>query len=361
MSNGFESLWETVKSWANNNAKHYICATIPQNHTDLSGSDAPLIPQRDYLRLWLVDMFLAQDRNWFVDVYPAVHTSVELNFGRGAVKISHVTDGSGQLGRGVFNDYALTDLLPFNGGTVKIQSGLIALKGTNYLAQTIGILKDFSGLVAAPLNQTLAIADKVTSGVQSLFTGGAGEVALGFHRQYASGGGGGGSVLAPGYTALILATADQINKDRLSVKESQLLYAERDGKEPKPLEGYNYLLFRIEGRSERDNWRMPNIEEPLNQAIQATIKKGPGDADAEGYKKAALLVIWQSPDLAVQDRRRVADAIEAELADVAGQAHGAEPAAVRSLEDIMKARAMPASGALYSDGPELTLDEILGR
>ena len=358
MPNGIESIWETVKSWANNNAKQYICETIPQSRTDLTGSDAALTPMRDYMRLWLVDMFLARDRQWFVDVYPAVHTSVELRFGQTPVKISHVTDGSGQLGRGAFKDYALTDLLPFNGGTVKIQSGLMALKGTNYLAQSIGILKDFSGLVAAPLSQTLAIADKVTSGVQNLFNGAEGTVALGFHREYAAGGGGGGSVLAPGYTALILATWDQIDRNRLWVEGSQLLYAKRDGAEPEPLEGYNYLLFRIEGRSARDNWRMPNIEEPLNQAIQATIL---GETDkADGYKKAALLVIWQSPDLAVQDRRRVADAIEAELADVAGQPLGAEPAEVRSLEEIMKVRGMPVREAVYSDATELTLDEILG-
>jgi len=354
MPNGIQSLWETVKSWANNNARQYICEPIPQNRTDLTGSDAALTPMRDYMRLWLVDMFLARDRQWFVNVYPAVHTSVELKFGLTPVKISHVTDGSGQLGRGAFKDYALTDLLPFNGGTVKIQSGLMALQGTNYLAQSIGILKDFSGLVAAPLSQTLAIADKVTSGAQNLFNGAAGTVALGFHREYASDGGGGRNILAPGYTALILATTDQINKNHLWVKNSQLLYAKKDGAEPEPLEGFNYLLFRIEGRSARDNWRMPNIEEPLNQAIQATIQDGPEKAD--GYKKAALLVIWQSPDLAVQDRRRVADAIEAELAEVAGQARGAVPAEVRSLEEIMKARAAPA---LHRDAPELTLDEIL--
>jgi hypothetical protein len=356
MFNGIINLWEKIKNWANSNAEQYICEIIPRNRTDLTGPDAPLTPFRDYMRIWLTDMFLANDRQWFVDVYPAVHTSVELKFGSTPVKITHVTDGGGQVGRGVYKDYALTDLLPFNGGTVKIQSGLLALKGKNYLAQTIGILKDFSGLVAAPLSQTLAIADKVTAGVQNLFNGADGEITLGFHREYAAKGGDGGNVLMPGYTALILATDRQINRERLSVKNSQLLYAKQSGAQPAPLEGYNYLLFRIESRSERDNWRMPNIEEPLNQAIQATVE---GDqAKADGYKKAALLVIWQSPDLAVQDRRRVADAIQAELADVAGQPHGAAPVAVRSLEEIMNARAMPATKAMHE--PVLTLDEILG-
>jgi hypothetical protein len=312
---------------------------------------------RDYMRLWLTDMFLAKDRAWFVDVYPAVHTAVELSFGNVPVKITHVTDSSGKAGRGVFKDYALTDLLPFNGGTVQIQSGLIALKGTNYLAQTIAILKDFSGLVGAPLNQTLAVADKVTAGVQNLFNSGSGEVVLGFHRQYASAGGGGGNVLSPGYTALILANRNQINETRLSVRNSQLLYAQRQGEQPQPLEGYNYLLFRIEGRRDRDNWRMPNIEEPLNQAIRATIE---GDqTKAEACRKATLLVIFQSPDLTVQDRRRVANAIQDELAYVAGQPHGSVGAPARSLDDIMQVRAMSVTKALQE--PELTLDEILNK
>lgn len=140
------------------------------------------------------------------------------------------------------------------------------------------------------------------------------------------------------------------------MEKDQLLYASNPGGKPEPLEGYDYILFRIEGRPERDNWRMPNIEEPLNQAITATIE---GDAEkADGYLKAALLVIWQSPDLAVQDRRRVADAIRAELAEVSGQPHGSAPQEIRDLESIMRTRAMPSHKASLE--PALTLKEILG-
>ena len=136
------------------------------------------------MRLWLADMFLSKSRTWFVDQYPAVHTSVALKFGTEAIKISHVTNGSDKIGRGALIDYALTDLVPFSGGTVEVQSALIALKGTNYLKESIGILKDFSSLVAAPLNQTIDIAEKVSSGLQNLFTGGNGDIALAFHKQY---------------------------------------------------------------------------------------------------------------------------------------------------------------------------------
>lgn len=134
-----------------------------------------------------------------------------------------------------------------------------------------------------------------------------------------------------------------------------MLYQESDGAEPKPIDHYDYMLFRIEGRNERDNWRMPNIEEPLNQAIRAILE---GNADtAKQYKTAALLVVWQSPDLAVQDRRRVAKAIEDELADIARQGRGAVGTQVRSLQEIMAARAITVAQALRES--ELTAKEIL--
>lgn len=349
---GLDAIWATIKGWASQNASHCVCVDIPQSRTDLTGSDAPLVPLKSYMRLWLADMFLAQNRSWFANRYPAVHTSVALRFGAEPIKISHVTDGSGQVGRGVFKDYALTDLVPFSGGLVEIQSGLIALKGTNYLKESIGILKDFSSLVAAPLSQTLDIADKVSSGLQNLFTGGQGEVSLAFHKQYAAAGGGGANIeLKPGYIALVSAEPSQIDKDGLSVKESQLLYAPKGGK-PEPLVGYDYMLLRIEGRTERDNWRMPNIEEPLNQAIKETLQ---GNAEkAKEYKIAALLVIFQSPDLAVGDRRRVADAIEAELAEIGGRGLNAAPFEPRSLDDIVKARGSKARGLA-----PLTFEEII--
>jgi hypothetical protein len=352
-----EDLWNAVLGWANKNAQLYVGASIPKKRTDLDGPDDPLVPLRSYVRVWLTDMYLTQARKWGRDLFPAVHTSISLKFGPQAVKITHVTDGSGQLARGPNKDYALTDLIPFNGGTVEIQSALIALKGTDYVQKSIGILKDFSGLVVAPLGQALNVAEKVSNGMQSLFGAGNGEITLGFHRQYmAAGGGGGGNVLRPGYTAVILADPNKLRVDGLSVKDSQLYYAEREGDSPKLFDLHDFMLLRIEARDERDNWRLTNIEEPLNQAIQATVE---GNAQkAKEYKTAALLVVWQSPDLAVQDRRRVADAIEAELAHIGG-ARQLVGGKMPTLTDIMERRAASVQQALRD--PELTFAEILRR
>jgi len=81
MPNVLEDAWNAFFNWANQQSEQYIEAQIPKERTDLTGPDAALTPFRDYLRLWLDDMFLAMGKEWFVDRFPAVHTSVELKFG----------------------------------------------------------------------------------------------------------------------------------------------------------------------------------------------------------------------------------------------------------------------------------------
>ena len=60
--------------------------------------------------------------------------------------------------------------------------------------------------------------------------------------------------MAPGYIAVIPATPRQVNPKQLYVKNDQLCYSPQDGATPVPLQGYDYILFRVEGRQERDDW-----------------------------------------------------------------------------------------------------------
>ena len=246
-------LWSTMKNWANSNADAFVCAFIPNERTDLTASIDTIKPHRDYFRIWMSQMYLAKDREWFTDWYPAVHTSVLLKFATRNVTLSHVTGADEQHTKGVKLDYAVTDLLPFSGGKVEIESGLIGLKGKSHLTASIGILQDFSGLVAAPLSQALEIAQKVSAGMDRLVGANDGDVRLAFHREFVAAGGGGAG--QPGYIAVISAGPDVVKEASLSVKESQLCCTP-----PRPLEGVDYLLFRIEGRSERDDWRFPIIK-----------------------------------------------------------------------------------------------------
>ena len=354
MGNPLTDLWNSLASWKDRNAAHYLYERIPRERTDVKDAPVELAPFQSYFRLWLKEMYLAKGRQWFTDWYPAVTALVRLKFGDRDVTLSSVAQPpEGKLSQGVFVNYRLIDLVPYNGGTVEIDTGLLALKGANHLAPAVRILQSFSGLVAAPLMPVLVVAEKIAVGLQELVESMNGEVHLSLHDTFTSKGGG-GTVMAAGYTAVILATKDQIVSDRLSVRENRLHYAPSVGADPKPLEGFDYMLFYIEGRTERDDWRLSNIQAPLEEAIAALVAGEKEKADA--LRKVALTAALTSPDLAVQDRRRVALAIKAELDAIAAEGLGATGGEVRDLAGMLEARAVSRSTAAQL--PELTFEEL---
>src|SRR5262249_1371443 len=158
-----------------------------------------------------------KSRKWFVDWFPAVHSSVNLKFGNtDGVTLSHVAQAPEKaLANGVLLNYEMLPLVPFNGGVAEIEAALLALKGSDYLGAGSNILQDCSSLVAPPIGQVLTVAEKVSSGIDQLFGATDGKVHLPFHQSYTSAGGGGHNPLQPGYFAVILATEGQVARDRL--------------------------------------------------------------------------------------------------------------------------------------------------
>ena len=165
-------LLATIKSWATDNTNRYILEPIPKSQTDQNYDDSPLLPQRSYFRIWLKEMYLEKSKKWFTNLYPAVHSSVNLTMtGWGTQDLSHVAQVPPESqGKGVFVNYNLTNLLPFMGGLVELQSALMVMQGDNSLQASIGVLQDFASLVAPPISQAITIAEKVSSGMADLMS-----------------------------------------------------------------------------------------------------------------------------------------------------------------------------------------------
>jgi hypothetical protein len=328
-------------SWVQQNANKYQYVAIPPAQTDAQLPNDPLVPERDYFRLTLCEMFLSQSRAWFTGQYPAVHSSVFLKFAdRERVGFSNVTRPPDQrLAEGVFLNYPLTDLLPYNGGVIEVELALIALKGNNSLALAIDVLQDFAGLVAAPLGQVLAVAEKVTSGIQRLVDTTNGEVHLGAHQSYNPEG---ANPLRPGYYAVIMSTDSQLGR-RLFVKEDRLRV--KDGGQVKNFVDCDYVLFKVESTSKRPDWRLSYINEPFKEAQKALILGETSKADV--FRKNALLAAIQAPDLTAEDRWFVIERIKKELERVAALGSGAAGQESASLEAVMETAApvAPRKGA----------------
>jgi hypothetical protein len=283
-----EGPWSKVSGWLSRNAKAYVLAPIP---LDDEGEAAPLEPRESYLRVWLSEMCLAKRGSWLGSWSPAVHAEVRLPFGgQPAVTFSRVVRpgddvlGDGTPGEGVLLNYPLTELVPFNGGTVEIEAALLGLKsdGNDPLAAGVTMLESFSGLITPPLGQVLAAAAKLTTSAPGVprprqrrrppgpppdprlrRRGRRQRPPPRLPRGRPRHG-------SPGPAPASL----RVRGDRLYQLGSD---SGSDHERPKPFTSHDFMLLRIEGREERDDWELllPEIMEARSRALDALLRSLP--------------------------------------------------------------------------------------
>lgn len=350
-----EGLWGTVGGWFSRNAQAYLLASIPLE----DGEASPLKPYESYLRVWLADMFLAKRGNWLRSWFPAVHAEIRMPFGGERTvtftRVARPRDDA--LAEGVLLNYAVTDLIPYNGGTVEIDTALFGLKNDDNLAAGVALLQSFSNLVAPPLGQALAVAEKVATGARNFLDQTGGDVHLALHQTLVSDGGGGGNVLRPGYLAVVLATQNEVPPADLRVQGDRLHRITDDGNRLEPFTSHDYMLLRIEGRAERDDWEqfLPEVVDARNRAAEAFLR---ADEKLAGeYRSAALMAVFNSSDLVYPDKRRIVGAIEKQWKDLAKTGLGAVPADLPADLSEMLARYPMSREVAAARGP-LTAEEV---
>ena len=95
----------------------------------------------------------------------------------------------------------------------------------------------------------------------------------------------------------------------------------------------------------------------MNKAIEAILAGESRKKEAEAFRTVVLTNVFTSPDLALYDRRRVAQAVIDELDSIAKLGRGAK-GEIPGLGEIVKARAMPMAKAAALG--EMSLAEVLG-
>jgi hypothetical protein len=352
------SLFEILTGLFTKESAKYAYYAIDREHVSGSNySDESLQAGKHYFRLWLAEMYLKKERNWFKDWHPVVHSLIRFQFGTQTVEIPHVA-GANQLKEVTLNNlekvislnYPMTTLMPFNGGVVEVLSALIAMEGKNYVGSVIKVLGDLSGLLVVPqLSTALSIAAPIAAGVQDLLGGKNGELHLGLHQAFTCGDG--GAELRPGFIAVLLGDEKDYPKNELWVHENRL----RRGKtlqNTNPLTGVTYMLFRIASTTERDDWRgLSNIADAFRESLKY-LAEGDSDKAQLGLKRALLLVL-SSPDLTRADRARVAKALKEEFDEARSSGLSATQVAKRTFEDVVARRAISPNDALLEGAPTL--------
>jgi hypothetical protein len=132
----------------------------------------------------------------------------------------------------------------------------------------------------------------------------------------------------------VLGPNSDVDPAQLRVIDHQLCVALHDGSTPTGLTGVDYMLFRVEGRAQRDDWRLPDVDAPRRRAL-AALQQG-SFAAAEGLRAVAIAAAYESADLSDPDRRRVVDSIKAEYDQIASGARGATGEALSELEESVR-------------------------
>jgi hypothetical protein len=326
------NLWNRIQQATK--GKKYI--HVPLDQQEGMQSD------RSYLRIFIAEMFLESTFAWFKTWYPAVSVGVQLKFGdQPATIVTRVVRPPEDATKdGVLRNYEILPLTPFNGGTVEVQAALLAMQGADYLGVVIDVLQDFSSLVAAPLGQVLAVADKVANGLDSVMQATNGDTRLPYHDTFV-GAGMGDNELRPGYLAIVRAEEPKVDPALLSVRDGNLLYAASPGATPTPFRAADYVLLRIDSSASRDDYRhLASIRNPYNDFLTALDKL---DLDAAlAAERTLKTAIFGCADLARFDRPRVWDAIAKEIEDVkSSYGMGAKGVLSHTLDEVMSAWAVP--------------------
>ncbi|MFB2837802.1 hypothetical protein [Floridanema evergladense] len=339
------NLWPNLAENVNSEARKYTTIFLPEYRVDESYDATPIPAGEVYCRIWLVEMRLAKDVDWFKHRYAVVHAAVRFHHGGEAVTIPYMA-GPGHLkelatenlDRVIQYNYPLTPLFPFNQGLVELQAGLFSVAANDPIGKFIKTIGRFSDLLPVPeLSKVIKLAEPVYRAIEDLLDIGERRLELGYQQTFSEAGGGGNNTLRAGYFAAILAPDNEINSTQLCIVNDSLKVGSPGTtrvfmRDSKPLEGYTYMLFRLEKRITQDWESLTSIKELVDQA-QIAINEGKYEAVKSFLLPAIKTAIYRSPDVAKADRRQMVLKIEDFLRELGLQASSVPS---RSLFSIMQ-------------------------
>ncbi len=327
-------LWDRIREQFAKEADHLVRVFLPE-----AGAQ-PLVPNDSYLRVSLSELFLANERAWGGDRIPAVQASVKLLFGGPRPQtFATLAQPPATTGHGSFEDYLLTEWLPYRGQPVELEAALYEILGKNNLLTAISIVADFASLATPPVSAALAVIDKVAAGIEKVIDANAKDPTLVLHGTLT------GANLRPGWLAVVRATERELPPDSLALSADGRL--SRGGAR---LTGHDYVVLRVEGTAARQDWRTPDLDEAISAALYA---QSIGRHEEYQQRRAeALGKVWLSPDFTPPQRRQLSQAIKDELDQAVP---GAAAEGGMTVAEIVARRGLPTRAQVQ----HLTLEQLL--
>jgi hypothetical protein len=270
---------------------------------------------RHYVRLYFSELFLQKGRQWFTSRFPLGYSLISHKYGdQPKVEFANVAGKNkfdiqqASQDRSILRNYPMTPLLPFRGGEIEVDCGLVSMQAGNLIESFAKTVGDIAGKLNAPqASAVVNIASTVATGVQELLGAGKAETVLNVHDMFT------GKSLNSGY--LLLAS------NPLTSFEGQTLWMTDDGVRVGSnsdaltvIEPQDFLVVFVECLEDRDDWQsLSAIGKPLDNAIQAKLNGR--DDEAKLLLVQAKVAAMASPDLTRRDGKRVVAAIAAYYKD----------------------------------------------
>ena len=323
------SIFENLKNWL---ADNLSSQNVRQDKAriDSAPENGPIRSGEHYFRIWLQDMRLGRNRRWFTDFFPATHSLIELEVGGRKAEIANLV-GPRELGEGVDQsnigqsvvvNQVLTPLIPFNGGVVTINAGLVSIPATGGLPTTLNIVSAFAKQLNVPqVTKVLELADTVAGSIGQLLQISGPAVQLNYSEGFSAQGGG---HWADSRIVVAGVAEGTLDGGSLWVKDGRLAVGASE-QDAGPLDDCDYLLFHIERVDARDDWdQFDAIAQPIKAALNAALE---GDSEAaKAHEKVARAAVIGSADLTRADKARTVREIGNRVAAY-GLTEGPQPAA----------------------------------
>ena len=317
------SIWTWFKNRWQKEAQHFTYLPIEVNHVEGRNLFPDEIKSGEhYFKLTLADMFLKDDRAWFSAWHPAVYSLIKFRFGDTEESVSHVAgpstikDVDQHPNASISMNHTLVSVVPFNGGDIELESGLMAIKDSDDVKQLLKVLTDVSTTLAVPqFSAAIKFAQPLVNGIEELTGSNKNQTVVRLHDTFSA-----GPTLRARYLAAVGAPAGSIPAGELFVKNDKLCRGANIAS-AQPMTGRDYMLLRIDAMSQRDDWEdLTSIKEPFMQAIEmlnAALNEPEPDKqkgmveEAQRRLGAAKLAAYRSKDLTkVVGRRQVVGALQ---------------------------------------------------
>lgn len=327
------SLFEWFQSQLGHDAVQRARLPIAVKNDLTKKSGVVAIADQHYVRLWFSELFLQKDQEWFTKRFPLAYSLIAHRYGdQPKVEFSNVAGKSkldiAQAGqdKSILRNYPMTPLLPFRGGDIEVDCGLVSMETGNLIESFAKTVGDIAGKLNVPQASTVvSMASSIATGIQELLGAGKAKTVLYAHDMFTS------KTLTSGYLVLASNALASFQGQTVWMTDDGVRVGAAEG-ELSPLEPQDFLVVFIECAQERDDWQSLNaVGRPLDDAVQSKLS-GKED-EAKLLLVQAKVAAMTSPDLTRRDAKRVVTAIDAYYKDGA--------AAQETLAEFQRQESLP--------------------